>query len=309
MTIPIIEKLPSRDNPFAQEYYAFYSSWFGGIVTDPNMMMLPIDDHMVHRGDGVFEVMKSVSGAIYLLDEHLHRLFKSAESIGLQSPYDTDKIKEIIFATLHVSKQDTALIRVFLSRGPGDFTVNPYDSVGAQLYVVITKLKPPAPEKYTKGVVIGKSLYPAKPPWMAKIKSCNYLLNVLMKKEAVDRHLDYVIGTDEAGNLTESATENLLILDQDGKIIHPEFDGILKGTTMLRACELATENGMLTIVRSISLTDLLAASEVLITGTSLDVLPVVKFEDAPIGSGQPGPIAQKLNALMQHDIANYKNIK
>jgi len=308
MNIPIInaekliENLQTVKNPFFEEYYAFYSSWFGGIITDPALMILPIDDHMVHRGDGVFEAMKIVDGSIYLLEEHLQRLFTSAASIALQSRFTLDEIREIVIATLQASKQTTALIRIFLSRGPGDFSVNPYDSIASQLYVVITKLKPPKPEKYTDGVKIGKSIYPAKPAWMAKIKSCNYLPNVLMKKEAVDRKLDFVIGLDSEGNLTESATENLLIVDQTGTLIHPVLDSILKGTTMIRACQLAKENAIPTEVRAISIADLISAREVLITGTSLNVLPVVQFEANVIGTGTPGPIAKKLNKLMQADI-------
>lgn len=142
---------------------------------------------------------------------------------------------------------------------------------------------------------------------MAKIKSCNYLPNVLMKKEAIDRNLDYVIGVDIEGNLTESATENILIVDQTGTLIHPELDSILKGTTMIRVCQLAKENAIPTQVRSFSIKDLISAREVLITGTSLNVLPVVKFEADIIGNGTPGPIAQKLNELMQADIKRKLN--
>lgn len=308
MAIPIIdekqilEKLKSQKNPFFGEYYAFYSSWFGGIVKDPRLMLLPIDDHMVHRGDGVFEGMKAVGRSVYLMDEHLQRLFISAEKIALKSPFTIDQMKEIIFETLRVANQNEAIIRVFLSRGPGNFSVNPYDSVQPQLYVVITQLKPPSTEKYEKGVVIGKSEISSKSSWMAQIKSCNYLPNVIMKKEAVDRHLDFVIGTDAEGNITEGATENMMIVDQNGAIVHPILDNILKGTTMIRVCELARENGIATIVKSISIEDLKSAREAMITGTSLNVLPVVEFEGFKIGNGKPGPIVKKLNELMLNDI-------
>lgn len=313
MAIPVIdekqifEKLKSQKNPFFEEYYAFYSSWFGGIVKDPRLMLLPIDDHMVHRGDGVFEAMKAVGRSVYLMDEHLQRLFKSAEKIAIKSPFNIEEMKEIILETLRAANQDEAIIRVFLSRGPGNFSVNPYDSVGPQLYVVITQLKPPSPEKYTTGVVISKSDVSAKSSWMAQVKSCNYLPNVLMKKEAVDRHLDFVIGTDTDGNITESATENIMIVDQDGAIVHPILDNILKGTTMMRVCELARENGIATKVKSISIEDLKSAREVMITGTSLNILPVVKFEGYKIGTGKPGPVVKKLNELMINDIQ--KNAK
>jgi 4-amino-4-deoxychorismate lyase len=299
----LFEKISSLQNPFHKEYYAFYSSWYGGIVKNPQLMLLPIDDHIVHRGDGVFETMKAVARAVYLMDEHLHRLFRSSKSIALQASLDYDQLKAIILETLIVADQEDAIIRIYLSRGPGNFSVNPYDAIGPQLYVVIAQLIPPTPEKYERGVTVGESTIPIKPTWMAQIKSCNYLPNVLMKKEAVDRGMDFVIGVDHQGHITESATENIMIVDQKGTIVHPTLDSILSGTTMVRACELAREHGLATEVRAISLAELHDANEVMIAGTSLNILPVVAFEGDPIASGQPGPVAKQLNEWMLHDIA------
>lgn len=308
MLIPIFsgqhafEKLQAKENHFFSEYYAFYSSWLGGIVTDPTMMLIPIDDHMVHRGDGVFECMKAVDRSVYLMEEHLQRLFISAERIGLISPFSMARLREIILETLRTAAQDNACIRVFLSRGPGDFTANPYDPIEAQIYIIISQLKPPANVKYQQGLVIGQSSVEVKSAWMAQVKSCNYLPNVLMKKEAVDRGIDFVIGIDSQGNITESATENIIIVDESGTIVYPILDNILKGTTMLRACELARECGIATEMRAISIEDLIHAREVMITGTTLNILPVVKFENHTIGHGYPGEVAKKLQSLMLADI-------
>ncbi len=298
----VFEKVMSQENPYFEDYYAFYSSWFGGIVKNPRMMFLPIDDHMVHRGDGVFEAMKAVNRSVYLMDEHLQRLFSSAEKIALKPSVGLNDIKNTILETLRFANRDDAIIRIYISRGPGNFSVNPYDSIQSQLYVVIARLKSPAPKKYQQGVTIGKSNVPIKSSWMAQVKSCNYLPNVLMKKEAIDRQLDFVIATDVEGYITECATENIMIVDKNGIITHPSLDYILKGTTMVRACELARENGMKTEARSISMDDLLGAREVIITGTSLNVLPVVKFEDHLIGNGKPGDVAKKLNQFILRDI-------
>ncbi len=308
MTTPVIdeakifETLQKNKNPFFDEYYAFYSTWFGGIIKNPRMMLLPLDDHMVHRGDGVFEAIKAVNRSVYLLDEHLERLYLSAEKISLQPSLNLEQLREIVLETLRVADKNDAMIRIFLSRGPGNFSVSPYDSVASQFYVVIHKLSHPAAEKYEKGVVIGKSNVYFKPSWMAQIKSCNYLPNVLMRKEAIDRKLDFVIGTDEEGYITESATENVMIVDKEGVIVHPKLDNILKGTTMLRTCELAREQGFTTKVKSISMSDLQSAREVIVTGTTLNVMPVVKFENENIGTGQPGPVAKKLQELILEDI-------
>jgi branched-chain amino acid aminotransferase len=307
MSIPIlnekqlIENLNASHNPFYNQYYAFYSSWFGGITKNPHLMLVPIDDHMVHRGDGVFEGIKAEARAVYLLDEHLDRLLSSAEKIALKPLLSREQMKTIILQTLHVADQENVFIRVYLSRGPGNFSVNPYDSVGSQFYVVITQLKAPTDQKYNQGVAIGKSTIPCKDPWVAQIKSCNYLYNVLMKKEAVDRNVEYVIGIDAEGFISEGFTENIMIVDHLGQLVHPNLNGILKGITMMRACELAREGGITVVERPIPLKELLSAHEIMMTGTSLDVLPVSRFENTPI---KIGPIAKKLREWMRNDIKN-----
>lgn len=298
----VFKKMTALKNNYNEEYYAFYSSWFGGIVKNPGLMLLPIDDHIVHRGDGVFDAMKAVGRSVYLLEEHLQRLFNSAEKVALKSPLDIHQLKDVILATLKAANRKEAMIRIFLSRGPGSFSVSPYDSIAPQIYVIVTRLTVPAAEKYAHGVVIGKSIIPVKPSWMAQTKSCNYLPNVLMKKEAIDRHLDFVIGVDADGHITEGPTENIMIVDKNGVIVHPKWNHILRGETMVRVCELARENGMATAVRAISITDLQKAQEVMITGTSQNVLPVVKFEGVKIGDGKPGNISRKLNKILLNDI-------
>lgn len=307
MTIPLIDennfiqKMKSQKNPFFEDYYAFYSSWLGGIIKNPQLMVLPLDDHIVHRGDGIFEGIKAVNRSVYLMKEHLERLADSAEKISLNLSFDMNHVKNRILETLKVANQNNAMIRIFISRGPGNFSVNPYDSIEPQLYIIVTSLKYPAAEKYTQGVSVAKSEIPMKSSWLARVKSCNYLPNVLMKKEAVDRGFDFVIGIDPDGMITEGPTENIMIVDKHHKIIHPPFNHILKGTTMIRACELALQNGMSTEIKSISFEDLKSAREVMITGTTLNVLPVVKFENDIIGNGKPGEMAKKLNELIVTD--------
>ena len=113
----ILKSLHSKQNPFWSQYYAFYSSWYGGIVKDPGpFLLLPVDDHIVHRGDGVFEALKSVDRKIYLLEPHLHRLRDSAERIGLSLPMTLQEIEQTIIQTLKVADRTETLVRIFLSR-------------------------------------------------------------------------------------------------------------------------------------------------------------------------------------------------
>lgn len=297
-----MQNLKSRSNPFWPQYRAYFSSWLGGITQDPGLMLLPMDDHMVHRGDGVFEALKAIDRKIFLMKEHLERLALSAGKIGIDLPYSLPEIQEIILQTLRVANQDNVLIRLFISRGPGGYTTNPYDSVGSQMYLTITDLKPLKTECYQNGMRIGRSRIPLKEHWMAQVKSCNYLPNVMMKKEALDRNLDFTIGFDSSGYVAESSTENIVIVDESGTLVKPPFDQILKGTTMLRVFELARSAGMKTHQRLWNEEELKKAQEVMMIGTTLDVLPVVEYEGHPIGNGKVGTIAKKLLSLLQDNI-------
>jgi len=293
--------------PYQNTYFAMYSSVYGGVVTDPRLMLLPIDDHMVHRGDGVFEAFKAIDGNIYNLNAHLDRLINSARGIALDLSVSLTELKRIIIQTALVADHPTCMIRIYVSRGPGGFGVNPYECPAAQLYVVITALGTPFMELHPEGARLCTSAIPAKSADMAIIKNCNYAPNVLMKKEAVDRKVDFSMGFDERGFLTEGATENMGIVSHDNRLLFPNLDRILTGTTMLRAMTLSQElvrEGILAFsgLANISHADILAARELIIAGTTINVVAGVEFDRNVIGTGKPGPVYHRLAALLDKDM-------
>lgn len=300
-----MERLRARPERAQSKARAMASTWWQGIVTDPALMMVPVEDHQVHRGDAVFEALRFIDGRVYLQDEHLARLMDSASSIGLTPPLSIEKIKETIAATMAVAGLPSGLIRLFATRGAGGFSVNPYDCKESHLHVIVTDPAGPSESQIANGVRMGWSRWPAKDPWFARIKSCNYLLNVLMKKESVDRGLDYVVGLDARGFVSESSTENLLFVDAGGFICRPKSEGILRGTTMVRACELARQKlGQLVAgarERDFTPAEVLGAREVFFAGTTIDVLAVTEVDGQRIGDGRPGPVARQLRALVQAD--------
>lgn len=299
-----------REAPHAQRqgYRAMYSSWYGGIIRDPQMMMLPIDDHIVHRGDGVFEAIKCVDGRLYGLDRHLERMARSAALIGLVPPQTLPEIREICLATTKASGLRDAILRLYVSRGPGGFTANPYESIAAQIYLVITELKPVATEKYEKGASVKISAFCVKEGVFATVKSCNYLQNVMMKKEAVDGGVDFTVSRDERGFLAEGSTENFALISERGEFLVPGFERTLKGVTAVRMMELAESllipAGVVRAVRNESITehDVLRAREAMMLGTTLDVLPVTSFEGQPIGRGEVGPVCREFLRVMREDL-------
>ncbi len=293
--------------PYHKNYFAMYSSVLGGVVTHPFLMSVPVDDHMVQRGDGIFETFKCVDGRLYNFERHLDRLERSARSLHLKLPAARPRIVDIVKETIRIGGARDCLMRLFVSRGPGGFTVNPYECPESQLYVVACSLSMPSETEYARGVTVKSSSVPAKKPFFANVKSCNYLPNVLMKKEAVDSGVDYTISLDEGGYLAEGAAENIAIVGQDNVMKLPVFSRILRGTTVSRGLELAQELVDRGSLKGISFEDIPLAeaynsSETLIFGTSFDVVAAVLFDGQPIGTGKPGPVFQYLHQRFQWDV-------
>lgn len=313
MNLPVLSssdiqsKLLERSYAAQKTYLAMYSTWWGGVVRDPGLMVVPVDDHLVHRGDGVFEAIKVVEGRAFLLQEHLDRLASSAQQISLPLPMPLEDIRQVVLETTRLTEVRNAVLRLYVSRGPGGFTTNPYDSISSQMYLIVTAYTPLSDEKYYHGVKLGRSQVPPKEPWLATIKTCNYLPNVLMKKESVDRKIDFTVGIDAQGFLTEGSTENVVLVDSQRNLLRPRLRQILKGTTMMRSFELAqglVQQGVLMSIQEKDLTekDLFEAKEIMMIGTTLDVLPVTEYEGKIVGTGLQGEVAAQMLKLLRVDM-------
>lgn len=290
----------------SSSYYVMYSSLWEGLVTDPSLMVLPVDDHMVHRGDAVFEAFRFNFGAFYDVDSHLARMRRSAASIELEIPVSDEEIRNILKNMAVHIPGDTALVRLFVSRGPGGFTTNPYETIGSQLYVILTESRPPSAEKYERGVSAMTSKISIKAePWH-QIKSCNYLPNVLMKKEAKDAGVDFSLSVSPEGYLAEGSTENVAFVIE-GKLVLPSYEYSLRGTTLERVRALAGRDLEVCHLKGleeghVSLEQAFGCDEMFFIGTTLEVLPVSQLDGKVVGGGKRGPVAQSLRELLQNDM-------
>ncbi|MDR1487623.1 MAG: aminotransferase class IV [Deltaproteobacteria bacterium] len=303
----LFQKMSQNKKSWHENYYVMFSSIWGGFSTDPWLWNVPPDDHMVHRSDAVFESFKCVNGKAYCLNGHLERLDSSARFLGLKIPSELADMTDILKQARILGGHDDFTVRLTISRGPGSFTVNPYDSPESQLYLVTMKLKRPTAEAYAKGVTLATAPFPAKSEY-STIKSCDYLHNVLAKKYAIDAGYDYVVSFDQDGFLTEGATENVAVVTKSGHLCVPSFDRILKGVTLLRVMDQGRTleaSGRLkgVITRDLTKKEVFEeAAEVFLTTTSFDVMGVVKWDDKIIGDGRPGPITKELLELMEKEI-------
>jgi branched-subunit amino acid aminotransferase/4-amino-4-deoxychorismate lyase len=279
-----------------------FSTIWGGFTNNPIYMTVPLDEHMVHRGDGVFEAIRFHKGKIYLLDSHLERLFLSAEKLKFRHVFSKKQLEEILRKGIELSELETGMIRLFLARGPGNFSPNPYDTDGAQLYIAFTDWKPYPSEKYEHGASLQITSHEYfKDHWMTQIKSCNYLPNVMLKGLAIEQNVDFVLSQSKDGFAGEGPTENFFIWD-GSTIFYPLYDYTLKGTTMNRLFELVKLNNLAKIATcNLDFERILSAQACFMIGTTLGALPITSINKIKINNGQVSEFSKTLNQLLKQD--------
>jgi len=296
-----LSRMLSLPRPGGQNILAFYEHRIGAVGRDPRLMLLPLDDHLAHRGDGIFETIKYVDGRMYRLDKHLARMKTSAGGIYLEPPCSWDDVRALILAVAAAGEERTGQMRVLLGRGPGGFSIDPAESPVSSLYIVAYRFTPKPESWYEKGLTGFRTDIPAKQGYLARIKTANYLPNMLMIREANERGKDVPFCFDDEGYLTESAIANICLVNSDGVVEVPEFTNALPGTTIRRALELL-EGKVTHRMRRITEADISRASEVLMLGTGPDCVAVVDYEGQRIGNGRQGPICVLLRSLIREDV-------
>jgi 4-amino-4-deoxychorismate lyase len=269
-------------------------------------MVLPLDDHMVHRGHAVFDTATLTNGMLYQLDSHLDRLLRSAQAARINPPASREQLRRIILDTVGASGRREGSVRYWLSAGPGGFALGPGECTGSSFYVIVFKQESYPERYYSVGMKLVTSTIPIKPPLFARTKSTNYLPNVLVVLEANERGADNGIFVDPQGMVAESSNMNVAFVTRDGVFRHPRFDTILSGITIQRVLEFAERlvaQSELTGIRlgDISVSEGLQAAEMMLIGSSIKVAPVIEWDGGVIGDGKPGAITRKLHAMWEAD--------
>jgi branched-chain amino acid aminotransferase len=293
-----LERLLAAPRPGSANILAFLDYRVGAICKDPKLLLIPLDDHLCHRGDGVFETVSYRSRRVLLLDAHLDRLRNSADALQLAPPCPWDELRVLILDVARASGVEQGSLRILLGRGPGGFGISPLECPSPSLYVIAMHA-PDLPETvYAKGFSSCRSSIPARQSYLARIKNTNYLPNVLMTEEARRRGFDVPLSFDDQGNLAESAIANVGIVDAQGTLVVPEFTHSLPGTTVLKALELSKAH-MPVNTRPVPEEELYTAREFLFFSTSPGCVPITSYEGRPINDGQPGPTAKLLRQSLR----------
>ena len=279
---------------------AFYDHRVGRICADQRLLLLPLDDHLCLRGDGLFESLACRERTVFALDGHLARLREGAAALRLRPPCSWEEVRARIMDVARASGRDDCGLRVLLGRGPGGFGIAPSECPVSSLYIVALESAPTRREVLEKGLSAFASAIPPKQPYLARIKSNNYLPNVLMAQEAAERGLDVAIAFDGQGRMCEAAIASVGIVDEAGALVCPPPERILEGTSMLAALAAARKAGMSALRRDVTRGDIARAREMLLFTSASLCLSLTSFDGIPVGCGKPGPVASLLRAEMLH---------
>ena len=299
--------LMAAARPGADKILAFYDARVDAVCRDARCLLLPLDDHMCHRGDALFESLCYREGRIFALEEHLARLRDGSRALSLLPPCSWDELRARILDVARASGTDHGDIRVLVGRGPGGFGVSPEECPQSSLYIVALRKALPTEAFYEKGLTAFASAIPPKQEYLARIKSTNYLPNVFMAAEARQRGMDVAVTFDEDGHLGEAAIANVGIVDAEGRLCCPEGRRILPGTSMLAARKIAPQR-LPVVERPIRREEIFTAREMLLFTSASLCVGISHFEGRPIGqgpdAGRPGPVARWLrDALLEHMLA------
>ena len=276
--------------------------YIDGEFLPPAEAKVSVFDHGLLYGDGVFEGIRSYNGRVFKLDEHLERLYDSAKSIMLQIPMPIATLKETVLETLRRNHLREAYIRLIVTRGVGDLGLDPDKCPSPSIIIIADKITLYPPKFYEEGLAIVTTSIRRNYPEAInpRIKSLNYLNNILAKIEGKQAGAVEVLMLNADGYVAECSGDNIFWVKKELLVTPPGHIGILEGVTRNSVIELARQAGMRIEERVFTRHELYIADECFLTGTAAEVIPVVKIDRRVIGDGCPGAVTQKLIAAFRH---------
>ena len=272
--------------------------FLGDKLVDEADAKVSVFDHGLLYGDGVFEGIRVYGGRVFLHQQHIDRLFESAKAIRLVIPMTPVNLIAAVEATVKANNIHDGYVRLVVTRGAGSLGLDIRKTSNPQIIIIADTISLYPPETYTKGMnlVTASTIRNHPGALSSRIKSLNYLNNILARIEGTDAGMVEALMLNHKGEVAECTGDNIFIV-KHRVLMTPGVDaGILEGITRNAVMDLAVEGGY--EVREASLTrhDLYVADEMFLTGTAAEVVAVVSLDGRKIGSGEPGPVTQDLLA-------------
>lgn len=269
--------------------------WINGKLVEKAAATVSVYDHGFLYGDGVFEGIRIYAGKAFKLSEHIDRLYESAGSIFLDIPMTRLDLTEAVNRTIAANERQEGYIRLVVSRGPGTLGLDPR-KCDPQVIIIVDGISLYPPEFYENGLeIITSSIIRNHPNALnPRIKSLNYLNNILAKIEAIRAGCLEAVMLNHKGEVAECTGDNLFVVKHGVLKTPPSDAGILEGVTRNAVIDLARAAKIEFREAGLTRHDIYAADEVFLTGTAAEVIPVVKCDGRIIGQGKPGPVFRQL---------------
>ena len=270
--------------------------WLDGKFLEKEDAKISVYDHGLLYGDGVFEGIRVYSGRIFRCTDHLNRLWDSAKAIRLAIPYTREELTAAMQETIKANNLTDCYIRLVVTRGAGYLGLNPNKCPRPTAFIIAETIELYPREMYDKGMaVITASVIRNHPNAVSpRIKSLNYLNNILAKIEATDAGVPEAIMLNHEGNVAECTADNIFVA-RNGTLCTPTItDGILEGITRNVIIELCGRLKIPCVEKTLQRQDLYIADECFLTGSAAEVVPVTRIDARTIGTGAPGPLTRKI---------------
>lgn len=270
--------------------------WMNGNLVDRNDAKVSVFDHGLLYGDGVFEGIRTYNGRIFQCKAHLDRFFESAALIRLDVPYSADELEEAMEACVQANGLDGCYIRLVATRGEGTLGLHPFICTRPNVFIIADQLRMYDDQMYENGmaVILAKTRRVAPSMIPSKVKSLNYLNNILAKIECIDAGVLEAMMLNAEGNVCECSGDNIFIVRDEVVITPPLQASVLPGITRNVVLHLAGRLGYETREANFTIDDVYAANECFLTGTGAEVIAVTKVDDRQVGDGTVGPITRQL---------------
>lgn len=275
--------------------------YLDGKLVEKEDAKISVFDHGLLYGDGVFEGIRAYNGRVFRLPEHLLRLYNSAKAIKLDIGIPMEKMQEIVLSTLRANELKDAYVRLVVTRGVGDLGLDPRKCPKPTIFCIADKINLYPEALCENGLTIvtastRKNIPEALSP---RIKSLNYLNNILAKMEATLQNAPEAIMLTKDGFVAECTGDNIFILKEGMLKSPPVHLGALEGITQKAVIDLAAQLKISFAWETFTRYDLFTADECFLTGTAAELIPVTTIDGRTIGSGKPGAVTQQLIAAFK----------
>ncbi|NQU76563.1 MAG: branched-chain-amino-acid transaminase [Planctomycetes bacterium] len=263
---------------------------------DHDKVAFNVYDHGLLYGDGVFEGIRVYNGNIFMVQAHIDRLFAGARAIRLKIPMSRQEILDAMTSALDANGLTDGYLRLVVTRGAGNLGLHPFQCGNPRVFIIADKIALYPKEMYELGmsVIVASTTRNNINSLSPRIKSLNYLNNILAKIEAIDAGVSEAIMLNAVGMVAEATGDNVFLVRDDILLTPPANAGILEGITRGVVMELARKASIGVRETDLSRYDLYSAAECFLTGTAAEIIAVTQIDGRAVGDGAPGPITKKL---------------